>query len=74
MPVPLKGHSMISLGYGQAILGGFSKDVAQKKIYHVECSNKNCMISILSQELSIPRGYFVAIPISDSMSGCISES
>ena len=74
LPIALYGHSMVTLGFGQAILGGFGNGEYQRKIYHMTCSDHICMILVLSKELSIPRRYFVAIPIPDSMSGCISGS
>ena len=77
LPNSLYGHSMVPLGQGQAIIGGIGVDenyAPQAKIYHLTCSHQSCMISLLSKELSVPRGNFVAIPIPDSMSGCISES
>ena len=66
-------HSMVRLGKGQAILGGWSFDNSdsQAKIYLMGCSNRNCIISLLDRELSIPRQDFVAIPIPDTISGCI---
>ena len=73
LPVPLSWHSMVPLIHGQALIGGQStSNVAQNKIYFLTCSNLICTISTLSQELSVPRYWFVAIPIPDSMSGCIS--
>ena len=74
LPIGLRGHSMVALGLGQAVLGGYSSSGYQKKIYHITCSEQICMISLLSQELSVPRVNFVAIPIPDSISGCISKS
>ena len=65
---------MVALGLGQAVLGGESSSGAQKKIYLITCSEQICMISLLNQELSIPRRDFVAIPIPDPISGCISGS
>ena len=71
------GHSMVKLGQGQAILGGYSyggnnsSGDYQAKIYSMTCSNRNCIISLLTRELSAPKGYFVAIPIPDTISGCI---
>ena len=71
----LGGHSMITLGLGQAILGGRSaNDVLQKNIYHFKCSQQICAITTLDQTLSVPRAFFVAIPVPDSVSGCISDS
>ena len=67
----LESHSMVRLGKGQAILGGWSNNVYQAKIYSMTCSNRNCMISLLDRELSVPRQDFVAIPIPDTISGCI---
>ena len=71
LPIPLASHSMVKLGKGQAILGGSSDGVHQAKIYSMTCSNRNCMISLLDRELSVPRQDFVAIPIPDTISGCI---
>ena len=71
LPIPQNGHSMVSLGKGQAILGGVSSNGFQAKIYSMTCSNRNCIISLLNRELSVPKGYFVAIPIPDTISGCI---
>ena len=74
LPTELRDHSMVPLGLGQAILGG--KDGSgnhQKKIYFMTCSNRNCFMSTLTNELSHPLSYFVAIPISDQMAGCISQ-
>ena len=72
---------MVILGLGQAILGGIAatdgsdKDINyRKEIYHFTCYQHNCTISLLNQFLEIPRAYFVAIPIPDSTSGCISHS
>ena len=71
LPIPLVGHSMVNLGKGQAILGGDSGGVSQAKIYSMTCSNRNCIISLLNRELSVPKRDFVAIPIPDTISGCI---
>jgi hypothetical protein len=62
---------MVRLIKGQAILGGQSIGDYQAKIYSMSCSNRNCLISLLKRELSVPRGDFVAIPIPDTISGCI---
>ena len=73
--IELAGHSMVTLGFGQAILGGFNDvKTCQSKIYHYTCSQQICKIFKLSQELKVPRRYFVAIPILDNISGCVSES
>ena len=69
--LPLNGHSMVRLGKGQAILGGNRNGDFQTKIYSMGCSNRNCIISLLNRELSVPKGSFVAIPIPDTISGCI---
>ena len=71
LPLTLDRHSMVRLGKGQAILGGRSNGILQAKIYSMTCSNKNCVISLLDRELSAPRYQFVAIPIPDTISGCI---
>jgi hypothetical protein len=75
LPIAITGHSMVTLGLGQAIIGGEdSYYVQQSKIYHMRCSHYICEVLILDKELSVPRGFFVAMPIPDHMSGCISES
>ena len=80
LPISLNVHSMVTLGLGQAILGGKSvggysdNGGYQKNIYHFKCSQQICAITTLDQALSVPRGYFVAIPVPDSVSGCISDS
>ena len=72
---------MVPLGLGQAILGGLKKTFSegnyhqhQSKTYHMRCKNHLCDINTLRKELSVPRESFVAIPIPDSISGCISDS
>ena len=62
---------MVRSGKGQAILGGRSNGVYQAKIYSMTCSNRNYIISLLDRELSAPKYIFVAIPIPDTISGCI---
>ena len=63
---------MVRLGKGQAILGGRQSDgVYQTMIYLMTCSNRNCIISLLNRELSVPKDSFVAIPIPDTISGCV---
>ena len=79
LPVRLSGHSMATLGLGQAIIGGAESEgigskTYIKKIYHLECAVGDCVISKVGSELSISRGLFVAIPIPDFLSGCILES
>ena len=73
LPKPLEFHSMVRLGKGQAILGGWSNGDYQAKIYSVGCSDRNCIISLLNRELSVPQGDFMAISIPDTISGCITE-
>ena len=69
----LDKHAMVELGNGVAIIGGFSVDYGtQDKIHLLSCMNRNCSISTLSQELSVPRSGFLAIPIPDTIAGCIS--
>ena len=66
----LERHAIVQLGNGQAIIGGFGYE-SQDKIYLFSCMDRNCSIHQLSQELSVPRYMFVAIPIPDTLSGCI---
>ena len=73
LPIPLERHSMVRLGKGQAILGGRSNEVYHSKIYSMTCSNRNCIIILLNRELSVPKGIFVAISISDTITGCITK-
>ena len=73
----LERHAMVQLGNGQAIIGGSGCDVysgcnIQAKIHLLRCMNSNCSISTLNQELSVPRQLFLAIPIPDTITGCIS--
>ena len=65
---------MVPFGKGQCILGGTSGNGDQSKIYHITCTNQICSISTLIKQLSVPRFNFVAIPIPDSISECISDS
>ena len=69
---------MVPLGLGQAILGGSVGHMDwvsyYSKIYHVTCSNQVFDITTLRIELSVPKAFFVAIHIPDSIAGCISES
>ena len=62
---------MVRLGKGQAILGGKNGGDFQAKIYSMTYSNRNCIILLLDRELSVPKEFFVAIPIPDTISGCI---
>ena len=66
---------MAALGIGQAIIGGLNEyELTKKKIYNLECSKGNCVISLMiGVELSIKRSSFVAIPIPDFLSGCMLE-
>ena len=50
-----------------------ANEVYHSKIYLFTCSNRNCIISLLERELSVQKGYFVAIPIPDTISGCITK-
>ena len=63
-------HAMVQLGNGQAIIGGFG-DGYQDKIHLFSCMNKNCSIHLLDQVLSLSKYMFIAIPIPDTLSGCI---
>ena len=60
-------NSMVNLGNGLAIIG-------DQRCYRMKCSNRACSISFLDRTLSVPRDSFVAIPIPDETSGCISKS
>ena len=64
-------HTMVQLGNGVAVIGGFGHGHTHGKIYLFNCMKSNCSISTLVQELSVPIQWFVAIPIPDTMSGCI---
>ena len=70
---------MVPIGLGQAILGGAltviddSAAYYQKNIFFMTCSNRKCMVTTLSKELSNPLSLFAAIPIPDLTAGCISK-
>ena len=64
---------MVPLELGQAIIGGETDGTRTNKIYHLECSQEIWDLSKLDAELSMARESFVAIPIPDFLSGCISE-
>ena len=70
LPIGINGHSMVPFGSGQAIIGGYGDGAYQGKIYHLTCSQRICNIQPMTQELSVPRQDFVAIPIPDHLSGC----
>ena len=68
----LDSHAMVQLGNGLAIIGGYNGNGQnQDKIYLFSCKNRNCSIHLLDQMLSLSRYWFVAIPIPDTLSGCI---
>ena len=75
MPIPLYKHSMVRLSKGQAIFGGKSNGVSvyHSKIYLMTCSNRNCTIILLNRQLSVPKGFFVAISVPDTITGCITD-
>ena len=62
---------MVKLGKGQVILGG-SSTTSRATFYLMTCYHREFIISLLDRELSVPKGSFVAIPIPDTISGCIS--
>ena len=64
-------HAMVQLGNALAIIGGYGDGDFQDKIHLFSCMNKNCFIHQLDQLLSLPREWIVAIPIPDTLSGCI---
>ena len=72
LPMVLYKHAMVQLGNGQAIIGGYGNGIIQAKIHLLRCMNRNCSISTLIQELSVPRYWFLAIPIPDTIAVCIS--
>ena len=72
LPMELVRHAMVQLGNGLAIIGGFGNGNIQAKIHLLHCMNINCAISTLNQELPVPRQMFLAIPIPDTIAGCIS--
>ena len=71
LPMDLIRHTMVQLGNGQAIIGGFGNGKYQDKIHLFSCTERNCSIHQLDQVLSVPSSVFVAIPIPDKLSGCI---
>ena len=71
LPMKLNRHAMVQLGNGLAIIGGVGTNHIQAKIHHLSCINRKCKITTLSQELSVPRYWFLAIPIPDKIAGCI---
>ena len=66
---------MVSLGNGQAIIGGVGGSGLEmsKEIYYIMCYDMNCLLNAINQKLSIPRQGLVAIPIPDDLAGCVSE-
>ena len=78
LPRKVKYHSMVPLAKGQAIIGGFYPDISTIQpthdiisIHYLTVIKRNCIISVLDRKISVPRFLFVAIPISDKLSGCI---
>ena len=59
---------MLTLGKAQAILGGYQ---GHSEIKLLSCSNRHCIVSPFSRKISVPNGLFLAIPIPDTISGCI---
>ena len=77
LPLRIAGHSMVPLGFGQAILGGrdpSNNSAYYSAIYHMKCSQHICEVLQLDKRLSVPRSLIVVIPIPDSMAQCLSES
>ena len=71
---------MVPLGEGQVIMGGVAdfdtinnEFAIQNKMYLIVCANRICVLSPMTQELSIHRRFFIVIPIPDAISGCISN-
>ena len=84
MPLVIREHSMVQLGNGQAILGGYRGNRfinsgyghtrlngAQTRIYYLTCINRNCKISLLNKVIRDARKMTLVIPIPDNISGCI---
>ena len=83
LPTPLKSHAMVQLGYGQVLFGGVSDYDVQtgastnsfhserNRIFFLTCFSRTCSISMLNQQISLPRSSFVTIPLPDTISGCI---
>ena len=64
---------MVTLGLALVIIGGKSDNDYNKEIYNFECAREICKIIRYASELSISRGWFVAVPLPDIFSGCITE-
>ena len=71
---------MVPLGEGQVIMGGLAdfgiidnEFAMQNKMYLIVCANRICVLSTMTQELTIHRRFFIVIPIPDAISGCISN-
>ena len=64
---------MVPLGLGQAIIGGHGRvdHLLYDKIFFINCASRDCMVSLLDQRLSKFNAHFLAIPVPDSISGCI---
>ena len=72
---------MVPLAKGQVLIGGVYTSTATFEslhqindivtIHYLTVIKRNCIISILDRKISVPRAAFVAIPISDKVSGCI---
>ena len=69
----LYSHVMVQLGNGQAIIGGGGNGIIQAKIHLLSCMKRYCSITTLNQELSVPRYWFLAIPVPDTILECISQ-
>ena len=76
MPTPIYGHgeSVVSVGNGQAFIGGATSNGLPSKVSLLKCSNRYCTFSLLKKDVSVPRSFSVVIPIPDQISGCISSS
>ena len=74
LPKKLYGHAVIGLENDLLVLGGNSGFWYEKAIHRLSCANADCIWTTMKQALKVRRQYFVAIPIPDSLSGCINES
>jgi hypothetical protein len=56
-------------GQGVIVIGGYSNEV-QSSMYKLICDQLGCKWSEMEQQLQIPRSYFVAMLIPDTLANC----
>ena len=68
LPKALQGSSMVELGENLYIIGGQTNDGSgvQNEIHQLSCFSGLCSWTTLIQQLKVPRGSLVAIPIDDT--------